>query len=70
MTWLAGLFAFVQRPGRRPAPQSAEVHERVAREQQLLRARIARLEAEVSLLARRPVVPLDEMDVGGDGERG
>jgi hypothetical protein len=70
VTWLAGLFSLLPRPGRHDAPQSAAAHDRVAREQQLLRARIARLEAEVSLLARRPVVPMDEMDVGGDGERG
>ena len=66
MTWLAGLFAFIQRPGRPDAPQGAEARDRVAREQQLLKARIARLEAEVSVLARRPVVPLDEMHLDGD----
>jgi hypothetical protein len=70
VTWLTGLFSLLPRRPRHDMPQRAAAHERVAREQQVLRARIARLEAEVSLLARRPVVPLDEMDVGGDGERG
>jgi hypothetical protein len=70
VTWLAGLFSLLPRTGRHDAPQSAAAHDRVAREQQLLRARIARLEAEIAVLTGRPVVPLDEMDVGGDGERG